>query len=34
MVFTDPPYNVDYSGGGQETSEKIMNDNMSEASFR
>jgi len=34
MVFTDPPYNVDYSGRGQETSRTIKNDNMPEAKFR
>lgn len=34
MVFTDPPYNVDYSGRGKNTSNKIMNDNMSESEFR
>ena len=33
MVFTDPPYNVDYSGRGENTSNKIMNDSMSDASF-
>ena len=26
MVFTDPPYNVDYTGDGR--SSKIKNDNM------
>jgi DNA modification methylase len=34
MVFTDPPYNVDYSGKGKNTSNKILNDNMSEDIFR
>lgn len=34
MVFTDPPYNVNYSGSGKNTSEGIMNDKMSAASFR
>ncbi len=34
MVFTDPPYNVDYSGRGKETSNKIENDNMTEIAFR
>jgi len=29
MVFTDPPYGVDYSGLGQNTSNKIENDNLS-----
>lgn len=33
MVFTDPPYNVDYSGRGEDTSNKIMNDNMSKGEF-
>jgi DNA modification methylase len=34
MVFTDPPYNVNYSGTGENTSNTIMNDNMSDASFQ
>jgi len=33
MVFTDPPYNVNYSGRGKNTSNKIENDNMSEDDF-
>ena len=33
MVFTDPPYNVDYSGSGKNTSEGIMNDKMDDAKF-
>lgn len=33
MVFTDPPYNVNYSGRGENTSNKIMNDSMSNESF-
>ena len=33
MVFTDPPYNVNYSGRGKETSNKILNDKMSEDQF-
>lgn len=33
MVFTDPPYNVNYSGRGKETSNKILNDKMSEQDF-
>jgi DNA modification methylase len=33
MVFTDPPYNVDYSGRGKNTSNKIENDNMSMEDF-
>lgn len=32
-VFTDPPYNVNYSGRGKNTSEGIMNDDMSESAF-
>lgn len=34
MVFTDPPYNVDYSGQGKKTSNKIENDNQTETAFR
>lgn len=34
MVFTDPPYNVDYSGSGKNTSNTIMNDNMGSVQFR
>jgi DNA modification methylase len=34
MVFTDPPYNVNYSGKGKTTSNTIQNDNMDEQSFR
>lgn len=34
LVFTDPPYNVNYAGEGKETSTTIKNDNMSETSFR
>lgn len=33
MAFTDPPYNVDYSGRGKKTSNKIMNDNMGGSQF-
>lgn len=33
MVFTDPPYNVDYSGAGKKTSGKILNDKMSDEQF-
>lgn len=33
MVFTDPPYNVDYSGNGKNTSSKIMNDHMEDGAF-
>ncbi len=34
MVFTDPPYNVDYHGSGKNTSNTIMNDNMGSVQFR
>ena len=34
MVFTDPPYNVNYKGSGKNTSEGIMNDKMQDAEFR
>jgi len=33
MVFTDPPYNVNYSGSGAETSNTIMNDHMDDNAF-
>ena len=33
MVFTDPPYNVDYSGRGKNTDNKILNDKMSPSDF-
>jgi DNA modification methylase len=33
MVFTDPPYNVDYKGTGDKTSEGIMNDKMDDEAF-
>jgi DNA modification methylase len=33
MVFTDPPYNVDYKGSGENTDQGIMNDNMSDEAF-
>ena len=33
MAFTDPPYNVNYKGGGENTSNTIMNDKMSKESF-
>ena len=32
MVFTDPPYNVDYTGGTKD-SLKIQNDNMDDSTF-
>lgn len=34
MCFTDPPYNVDYSGKGKKTSNTILNDHMGENAFR
>lgn len=34
LIFTDPPYNVNYKGQGKETSNTIKNDNMDEAKFR
>lgn len=34
MAFTDPPYNVDYSGKGKKTSNTILNDKMDEPKFR
>ena len=34
MVFTDPPYNIDYHGSGKNTSNSIMNDNMGSVQFR
>jgi site-specific DNA-methyltransferase (adenine-specific) len=33
MVFTDPPYNVNYSGRGKNTREGIMNDDMNAEAF-
>lgn len=33
MVFTDPPYNVNYHGAGKNTSSTIMNDKMSDTKF-
>lgn len=33
MVFTDPPYNVNYKGSGEETSRGILNDKMDDAAF-
>jgi len=32
-VFTDPPYNVNYSGTGKKTSNTILNDKMSDEQF-
>jgi len=34
MVFTDPPYNVNYHGSGKNTSTGILNDKMESAQFR
>lgn len=34
MVFTDPPYNVNYKGQGKKTSNTIENDHMSREEFR
>lgn len=33
MVFTDPPYNVDYKGLGKKTSRGILNDKMTSPQF-
>ncbi len=33
MVFTDPPYNVNYKGTGENTSNGIMGDNQTEEKF-
>jgi site-specific DNA-methyltransferase (adenine-specific) len=33
LIFTDPPYNVDYSGRGENDLGKIKNDNMGENDF-
>ena len=33
MVFTDPPYNVNYKGHGKNTSNTIANDNMEGVAF-
>lgn len=34
MVFTDPPYNIDYHGQGKKTSTGIMNDKMGSSQFQ
>ena len=34
MVWTDPPYNVNYAGQGKKTSNTIKNDHMDESKFR
>ena len=33
MVFTDPPYNVNYNGSGKNTDTKILNDKMDDVRF-
>lgn len=33
VVFTDPPYNVDYKGSGENTKNGIMNDKMDDDKF-
>lgn len=33
MVFTDPPYNINYHGSGKNTSNTIENDNMEDKEF-
>ena len=33
VVFTDPPYNVNYKGHGKKTSNGIENDNMEDSTF-
>jgi hypothetical protein len=33
MIFTDPPYNINYHGQGKNTSTKIMNDKMGDSQF-
>lgn len=33
MIFTDPPYNVNYHGSGQNTSNTILNDKLSDETF-
>jgi len=34
MVWTDPPYNINYSGRGKSTKTKIMNDHMERSNFK
>lgn len=34
LIFTDPPYNVNYSGRGKKTSTNIENDNMDSQKFQ
>ena len=33
MLFTDPPYNIDYKGAGKKTTTKILNDKMGNSDF-
>ena len=33
MIFTDPPYNINYKGSGKNTSNTIKNDHMAKSSF-
>ena len=33
MLFTDPPYNINYKGRGRNTSRGIANDHMGNANF-
>jgi DNA (cytosine-5-)-methyltransferase len=33
LLFTDPPYNVNYKGQGKKTSNGILNDRMSDQHF-
>lgn len=33
MIYTDPPYGMNYSGRGKNTSDKIMNDNIDPTDF-
>lgn len=34
MIFTDPPYNINYAGRGKKTSKHINNDNMDRQAFQ
>ena len=34
MIFTDPPYNVNYEGSGKKTTTTIMNDKMDDEKFQ
>ena len=33
MVFTDPPYNINYKGQGKNTSNTILADNVEDTEF-